>query len=234
MACRAATIEMTISALMRGSIRGKTPVARKRKSTDQQGIAKPTDVPHDVALLYQGVANYLDTVDDQGRKIGDAKCGVYAFYDYDAEPIYVGQTTEKVRVRIRRHLTNHRTDAVAMHVLDPFEVAEIEVWPLFDLTDKPKHEIATTLEAAEYTVYARVLKASALGAVLNEKDIPQTRLIDLPPSVRSKIVPDPGGHFPYTDHPGNTHHVDEEGKAGRVQGFAPGYHRLTYPLELFK
>ena len=56
--------------------------------------------------------------------------GVYAFFDYDGEPIYVGQTNEMLRTRIRRHLTNQRTDDVAMSVLDPFEVLEIEVWPL--------------------------------------------------------------------------------------------------------
>ena len=62
--------------------------------------------------------------------IGNFRWGVYAFFDYDGEPIYVGQTNERVRTRIRRHLTNQRTDAVAMSVLDPFEVFEIEVWPL--------------------------------------------------------------------------------------------------------
>ncbi|MDE3051298.1 MAG: GIY-YIG nuclease family protein, partial [Nitrospirota bacterium] len=54
---------------------------------------------------------------------------MYAFYDYDGEPIYVGQTEEKLSGRVSRHLTNQRTDAVAMNVLDPFEVAYIEVWP---------------------------------------------------------------------------------------------------------
>ena len=55
-------------------------------------------------------------------RVGNYKWGVYAFFDYDGEPIYVGQTNEMLRTRIRRHLTNQRTDAVAMSVLDPFEV----------------------------------------------------------------------------------------------------------------
>ena len=62
--------------------------------------------------------------------VGNFRWGVYAFFDYDGEPIYVGQTNERLRTRIRRHLTNQRTDAVAMSVLDPFEVFEIELWPL--------------------------------------------------------------------------------------------------------
>lgn len=61
--------------------------------------------------------------------VGAVKWGVYAFFDYDGEPIYVGQTRESLATRIRRHLTNQRTDAVAMSVLDPFEVKTIKVWP---------------------------------------------------------------------------------------------------------
>ena len=34
------------------------------------------------------------------------KCvGVYAFYDFDGEPIYVGQTTEDFGTRIGRHVS---------------------------------------------------------------------------------------------------------------------------------
>ena len=112
--------------------------------------------------------------------------GVYAFYNYDGEPIYVGQTVEKLRVRIRRHLTNQRTDAVAMKVLDPFEVAEIEMWPFFDLASD---DVRETLDAAEFTVYEKVLSESSFRAVLNEKGIPKTRKLKLPPSVRGGIIP---------------------------------------------
>lgn len=73
---------------------------------------------------------FLQTKDQKGKSIGSSKFGIYAFYDYDGEPIYVGKTFEGLSSRIGRHLTNQRTDAVAMNVLDPFEVAEIRVWPL--------------------------------------------------------------------------------------------------------
>ena len=87
-------------------------------------------VAPDVAAIRTEIRRFLDTLDSSSRKIDNAKYGAYAFYDYDGEPIYVGQTVEMLRSRIARHLTNQRTDAVAMNVLDPFEVAEIEVWPL--------------------------------------------------------------------------------------------------------
>jgi len=87
-------------------------------------------------------------------------------------------------------LTNQRTDAVAMNVLDPFEVAEVEMWPLFELKGKGDTEVAEKLNATEYSVFQRLLKESKLGAILNEKDIPETTLIELPPSVRKRIIPD--------------------------------------------
>ena len=116
------------------------------------------------------------------EKVGDCKWGVYLFYDYDEEPIYVGQTKEKIRTRIRRHLTNQRTDAVAMSVLDPFEVAEIEIWPFWD---DPGDEI---LNQAEYTVYRRALAKSQFKAVLNEEEPAGNDLIELPASLRLPIL----------------------------------------------
>ncbi|MBI4567729.1 MAG: GIY-YIG nuclease family protein [Planctomycetes bacterium] len=156
----------------------------------------PRDVPADVAAIRAAIVSFLDRTDEKGRVVGDAQYGVYAFYDYDGEPIYVGQTVERLRVRIRRHLTNQRTDAVAMNVLDPFEVAEIEMWPFFDLTSK---DAKATLGDAEFTVYQQVLKASSFGAVLNEKNIPAASRIKLPPSARGKIIPD--GIYEARKHP---------------------------------
>lgn len=93
-------------------------------------------------------------------------------------------------VRARRHLTNQRTDAVAMSVLDPMEVAEVEVWP-FDLKGKNKEEIEQVLSSAEYTVKQKVIAESKLKFVLNEKDIPTAKEIKLPKSYRHRIVPSP-------------------------------------------
>ena len=138
----------------------------------------------EVAALYAGVRRVLNTPCQNGRKVGDCKHGVYLFYDYDGEPIYVGQTKEKIRSRIGRHLTNQRTDAVAMSVLDPFEVSEIEMWPFWGLA----RDVKETLNRAEFTVYCRALQASAFSAVLNENEIPEAEMIELPPSVREPIL----------------------------------------------
>ena len=145
--------------------------------------------PLEVSQLYAGVRRLLDATTSDGRKVGDCKHGVYLFVDYDGEPTYVGQTREKLRTRIRRHLTNQRTDAVAMRVLDPFEVAEIEMWPFWELDGLPPAEIKDTLQKAEFTVYQAALQDSEFNAVLNEGKIPAADTIALPESVRGTILP---------------------------------------------
>lgn len=156
-------------------------------------------IPEEVAAINKEIRVFMDTLDADGNKIGSTKYGVYAFFDYEEEPIYVGQTEESLRQRVGRHLTNQRTDAVAMSVLDPFEVAYIEVWPLPHLATHEKASINKALNSAEFSVFQKVLSASALGAVLNEKDITSTDLIVLPTSYRARIVPD--GIFEARNHP---------------------------------
>ncbi|MCS4510384.1 GIY-YIG nuclease family protein [Xylophilus ampelinus] len=136
--------------------------------------------------------NYAQTFPDgQTRRIGGITWGVYAFFDYDNEPIYVGQTKESLGTRIRRHLTNQRTDAVAMNVLDPFEVHTIEVWPLpqFDRVPSSNVQAVQHLNALEAAVYNELLSQSAFGVVLNEKDPPYTNIqVPFPDSFRGRIV----------------------------------------------
>jgi len=151
----------------------------------------PNVPPVEVAEIRRLIRTFFEELDESGRKIGSLKHGVYAFYDYDGEPIYVGQTKEKLSSRVSRHLTNQRTDAVAMNVLDPFEVAEIELWPLDELVGENVDILSASvlLNRAEFTVFQKVLSESALGAVLNEKEITPTELIVLPKSYRKCIIP---------------------------------------------
>lgn len=124
-------------------------------------------------------------------KVGNYKWGCYAFFDYDDEPIYVGQTNEMLRTRIRRHLTNQRTDAVAMNVLDPFEVKSIEVWPLPELQGVHGKDKAAKahLNALERQITESCVAASKFNAILNEKDPPPgTDVVNVPKSFRGTIL----------------------------------------------
>lgn len=174
------------------------------KTTQKNGTppkqSKVLGLPEDVAAIRAEIRKFFATKDEGGKRIGSSKHGVYAFYDYDNEPIYVGQTEEKLSGRVSRHLTNQRTDAVAMNVLDPFEVAYIEVWPLDEqVQGLAKKEKQILLDRAEYTVFQKVLRESALGAVLNEKEMAPHSEIALPISHKQRIIPD--SIFPQRKHP---------------------------------
>ena len=60
----------------------------------------PRKEPEEVTALYDGVKKALDTDYGDGRKVGNCKYGVYLFYDYDGEPIYVGRTRESLRAAL--------------------------------------------------------------------------------------------------------------------------------------
>lgn len=167
----------------------------------ENGISTPAittaELPFETEQLRAELAKFLDqsyeVIGKQKMRLGAIKWGVYAFFDYDNEPIYVGQTKEKLGTRIRRHLTNQRTDAVAMNVLDPFEVHSISVWPLPEFQEtsgKDIHAVAH-LNALEHAVFQRLLGLSEFNAVLNEKDPPTpTVAIEIPQNVEGKIVSD--------------------------------------------
>lgn len=154
-------------------------------------ITKPLGVPADVASIRQCISQFFREKTEDGLTIG-SYYGVYVFFDYDEEPIYVGQTHESLGGRVGRHMTNQRTDAVAMNVLDPFEVAWIEVYPAYHKKMHPPERslLRRQLNALEYTVFQKVLRESKLGAVLNEKDLIASDLVDLPKSYRAKIIPE--------------------------------------------
>jgi hypothetical protein len=153
--------------------------------------------PFETEDLRENLAAFLNTAfeDETGatRKVGNYQWGVYAFFDYDGEPIYVGQTNERLRTRIGRHLTNQRTDAVAMSVLDPFEVFEIEVWPLAQFEGTPRSDgvARAHLDALERLITEQAVGGSQFKAILNEKDPPAGSTAVTPPrSYRARIVSD--------------------------------------------
>lgn len=126
---------------------------------------------------------------ESGQPLG--KCiGVYAFYDYDGEPIYVGQTREDFATRVGRHLRGQRSDTLAYRILDPFEVAEVELWPLEEARKYGAKEKASFVDAIEYSAYLTAIEKSKYRAILNEKIPPKSSRFKLPRSYRFSLVPE--------------------------------------------
>lgn len=160
-----------------------------------------TQLPREVRAIRESIAAALAAPDPMrpGQTIGQAKAGIYAFYDYDDEPIYVGQTAEGFAIRLGRHLTGQRSDAVAKFVLDPFEVRTVAMWSLPHIGDLPAKARKAALDPYEHAVYTQLLAASAFGAILNEGDIPAGVPAELPAPLIRVIIPDE--IFPDRAHP---------------------------------
>ncbi|WOI54985.1 GIY-YIG nuclease family protein [Palleronia sp. LCG004] len=61
------------------------------------------------------------------------RIGVYALCDLDARPIYVGQSVDGIRTRVRRHLTSARSDIIANRQIDVWEIGFVWAWPCDDV-----------------------------------------------------------------------------------------------------
>lgn len=166
----------------------------KSRSTVSLNALGTREPPMDTAKLRAALKGFLDQKIPNHGRLGSCRHGLYAFFDYDGEPIYVGQTVEQLGTRVRRHLTNQRTDAVAMGVLDPFEVRTIKVWPLW-LVSFPKRDKASIrqqLDNLEAELFEKLLAESRFQALLNEKPAPakKGRSIGLPPAYAANLVED--------------------------------------------
>jgi GIY-YIG catalytic domain len=155
-------------------------------------------LPFEVEELNKELVAFLATPFDvpgarspRGRRLGSLNWGVYVFFDYDGEPIYVGQTKEKIGTRVRRHLTGRRTDAVAKNILDPYEVCMVRVYPLpqFQSVNASDTNAIEHLNALEYIVFHELLEKSQFKAILNEKMPPEPkRLVTVPEYVERRVA----------------------------------------------
>ena len=78
-----------------------------------------------------------------------AQIGVYVLCDLDQVPIYVGQSLDGIRARVRRHLTSARSDIIANRQIDVWEIAWVWTYPLV------AREEINTLEAALFHHFDR-------------------------------------------------------------------------------
>lgn len=163
---------------------GKVPQA----DTPSKPPAKHTLPTRFVRAFRDLLTEALNQVDEHSAKKLGTCIGVYIFYDFDGEPIYVGQTLEDFATRIGRHLRGQRTDTVAYRILDPFEVAEMELFPVEAFRHLPDKR--SRIDALEYSVYQHAISTSKYHAILNEKIPLATERVELPPSYRFNLIPE--------------------------------------------
>lgn len=98
--------------------------------------------------------------------------GVYAVCDLDKKVIYVGQSADSIRSRVRRHLTSARSDPIANRQLDIWEIAYIWAWverstsTISELEKRVHHEYRETIIAGE-----QLSAPSTFGRLPNHQEI---------------------------------------------------------------
>lgn len=66
--------------------------------------------------------------------------GAYALCDLDGVPIYIGKSHDGIRNRVYRHLTSARSDIIANRLVDVWEIAFVQAWPVANAADVVKTE----------------------------------------------------------------------------------------------
>ena len=75
------------------------------------------------------------TFHDQACRSITNETGVYVLCDLDQVPLYVGQSKDGIRSRVRRHLTSARSDVIANRQVDIWEVAYVMAYPVAEKSD---------------------------------------------------------------------------------------------------
>lgn len=102
--------------------------------------------------------------------------GVYALCDLDGVPIYVGQSVDGIRSRVRRHLTSARSDVIANRQVDVWEIAYVWAWPVQDVSE------ITRLEAHLFNQFdsgVRLMNGKAMLAPEQPLDVPEKQIVQV-------------------------------------------------------
>jgi hypothetical protein len=127
-----------------------------------------------------------------------AETGVYALCDLDEIPIYVGQSEDGIRARVRRHLTSARSDVIANRQLDVWEIAFVWAWPVAKKRPlSPGGKAAITAEEKEriglieQILYHKYDARSPLvnGTIVPKVDKAKRSSLALPERKRIQVMP---------------------------------------------
>ena len=105
------------------------------------------------------------------------RIGVYALCDLDGVPIYVGQSVDGIRSRVRRHLTSARSDIIANRMIDVWEIAYVKAWPVDDRATIP------ALEAHLFAIFdaeRQLMNGRAMGGTQDLfADLPDPQVVQV-------------------------------------------------------
>ncbi len=114
----------------------------------------------------------------RGRALGALtnQIGVYALCDLDEQPIYVGQSVDGIRTRVRRHLTSARSDVIANRQIDVWEIAFVWAWPV---ATKPEVEPLERAIFAHYDAELPLMNGKAMVQGAAAIDWPEKQTVQV-------------------------------------------------------
>ena len=128
---------------------------------------------------------------DKAMSTLTAAKGVYALCDLDKLPIYIGQSKDGIRTRVRRHLTSARSDVIANRHLDVWEVSEVWAWevPTDDeliesvqaqnaAIDELEHQLIQYFNAQNALVNGKLPDFAALNAITPPEPHQKVQVLD--------------------------------------------------------
>jgi hypothetical protein len=114
----------------------------------------------------------------RGRALGALtnQIGVYALCDLDEQPIYVGQSVDGIRTRVRRHLTSARSDVIANRQIDVWEIAFVWAWPVATVAEVEPLERSIF---AHYDTELPLMNGKAMVAVAQDLQWPEKQVVQV-------------------------------------------------------
>lgn len=87
-------------------------------------------------------------------------------------------------------LATNRSIVESLPIIGPFEVAEMELYPVEHLRAEPAAKRRAQVDAIEYSAYVSAIQNSKYKAILNERTPPVSPPVELPKSYRFNLIPD--------------------------------------------
>lgn len=119
--------------------------------------------------------------------------GVYALCDLDGQPIYVGQSVDGIRTRVRRHLTSARSDVIANRQIDVWEIAYVWAWPVADVTQVQPLEDAVF---QHFDAEQRLMNGKSLSGAAENTVWPEKQQVQVIEEADRKLRLDPAQRLP--------------------------------------
>ena len=119
--------------------------------------------------------------------------GVYALCDLDGQPIYVGQSVDGIRNRVRRHLTSARSDVIANRQIDVWEIAFVWAWPVDEIAQVQPLEDAVF---QHYDAEQPLMNGKSLSGAARTLDWPVKQQVQVIEEADRRLRLDPAQRLP--------------------------------------